>query len=498
MKGIKKILAVMVAMVMTLGLAATNVFAASPFDPADTVDVTISGIKDGDQVTFYKLGTPSVDTNNQMTITWVDDAVKNLVENASDEGFNYEPTSELQAGIAGLIANETIKLADLDKTVSGVATDTTVTTALAPGYYLALVRQGAASGEDGDKIIYQNMLVNAVPQADSQTGTWKVHDDVTATVKKATETLTKTQFNGTDYTMETVDGYKFGDYVPFKIVTNIPSYPSNSKVATFVITDTPAGLRIVKDSTHPVTVKIAGVEVSENTNTFTVTVVDGKLTIEFTKAYILANPNAAVEVTYSAELLGNDNEIAVDTTNNTAKIKYNNNPDEETYQEPETTVEQKTYNFTLLKYEDGDSAKSPLVGASFSLWTSGTEGSKVALIADHTADGKEVYRPIKDGETADEYIVATDGTATVIGLDAGTYYIQEDIAPAGYTRLDGRMNVTVSATTSVAGIDVEIPNTPGTELPETGGIGTTIFYAIGSILVVGAGVLLISKKRMFN
>ena len=39
-------------------------------------------------------------------------------------------------------------------------------------------------------------------------------------------------------------------------------------------------------------------------------------------------------------------------------------------------------------------------------------------------------------------------------------------------------------------------NTKGTELPSTGGIGTTIFYTLGGILILGAGVLLVSRKRM--
>lgn len=45
-------------------------------------------------------------------------------------------------------------------------------------------------------------------------------------------------------------------------------------------------------------------------------------------------------------------------------------------------------------------------------------------------------------------------------------------------------------------LHIDIVNNSGATLPETGGIGTTIFYAAGALLVVGAGVLLVTKKRM--
>ena len=45
-------------------------------------------------------------------------------------------------------------------------------------------------------------------------------------------------------------------------------------------------------------------------------------------------------------------------------------------------------------------------------------------------------------------------------------------------------------------MEINVVNNSGATLPETGGIGTTIFYAAGALLVVGAGVLLVTKKRM--
>ena len=101
--------------------------------------------------------------------------------------------------------------------------------------------------------------------------------------------------------------------------------------------------------------------------------------------------------------------------------------------------------------------------------------------------------------------VTTDATGkfTIAGLDADTYYLTETAAPAGYNKLAGPVTVVigengvVNATTEASqGVDeVKVLNQTGTELPSTGGIGTTIFYVVGGVLVVGAVALLIVRRR---
>lgn len=103
-----------------------------------------------------------------------------------------------------------------------------------------------------------------------------------------------------------------------------------------------------------------------------------------------------------------------------------------------------------------------------------------------------------------------NGTFTISGLDAGTYYLEEIKAPAGYNMLKEPIEIVITAsidqTTGVGTAtvtynrtstgDVKVENQTGTELPSTGGIGTTIFYIVGSLLAVGAVILLVTKKRM--
>lgn len=96
----------------------------------------------------------------------------------------------------------------------------------------------------------------------------------------------------------------------------------------------------------------------------------------------------------------------------------------------------------------------------------------------------------------------SDGAANFVGLKDGTYYLEETEAPAGYNRLKDPVTVKIngenateanpSALTHTEGV----ANNTGTELPSTGGMGTTVFYVIGSILVLAAVVLLVTKKRM--
>ena len=96
----------------------------------------------------------------------------------------------------------------------------------------------------------------------------------------------------------------------------------------------------------------------------------------------------------------------------------------------------------------------------------------------------------------------------------GTYYLQEIKAPDGYNTLDKPVKVEITATYDDNGnittnatpneqnnhyeVTSTITNNKGTVLPSTGGIGTTIFYVVGGLLMVGAAILLITKKRMHN
>lgn len=115
---------------------------------------------------------------------------------------------------------------------------------------------------------------------------------------------------------------------------------------------------------------------------------------------------------------------------------------------------------------------------------------------------------IKEGTVSFNGAVGEDGVLRFEGLKSGTYTITELKAPDGYNILDDEMEITITfdettgefkyedAADSDGVARVTIVNQVGTELPSTGGIGTTLFYVFGGILLLGAVVLLVTKKRM--
>jgi len=103
------------------------------------------------------------------------------------------------------------------------------------------------------------------------------------------------------------------------------------------------------------------------------------------------------------------------------------------------------------------------------------------------------------------YVVDPAGTVTEVesdanglikiqGLNTETYVLTETDAPDGYNLLEGTKDLVVTAGTNA--IELTVENETGTVLPSTGGIGTKLFYVVGAILVIGAGVVLVARKRV--
>lgn len=216
--------------------------------------------------------------------------------------------------------------------------------------------------------------------------------------------------------------------------------------------------------------------------------------IRFTNDYLSTiTADTDIVVTYTAVL----NKNADATNKNDTVLDYGNGSHSEW---DETTT--KTFMFDIIKTK---SNMEVLNGAKFELYDAQTGGNKIALVK--VADG--VYRVATAAEKNAEGFtsaVIEAGKATVMGLDAKTYWLQETEAPAGYNKLADRVKVEIKGanlTTTMEGNvwhkgngGVQITNKAGTELPSTGGMGTTIFYVLGSALVLGAVVLLVTKKRM--
>lgn len=153
---------------------------------------------------------------------------------------------------------------------------------------------------------------------------------------------------------------------------------------------------------------------------------------------------------------------------------------------PVDTTKTKTYDFSIKKF---DGSKNPLAGAGFTL----TNSSNNVISLFEIKDGEYKVCEMEDcKEHTHTEIAVSDlnGMISIIGLDNDDYTIEETQVPQGYVKAKIVM-VTIPTQNAT-----EITNTLGESLPETGGIGTTIFYILGTILVLGAGVTLVTKRRM--
>lgn len=200
------------------------------------------------------------------------------------------------------------------------------------------------------------------------------------------------------------------------------------------------------------------------------------------------NPNDVIVVTYSA-VLNEKAVISTDANTNETWLNYGNDNDQETEKAHTDTY---AYKFDLVKTDSSDKV---LAGAEFKLYDAQTGGNEITLVK----ESEGVYRVDASGTATIEA-----GQVTIKGLDSGTYWLEETKAPEGFNKLAERVKVeikganldaTVTGNTWTAG-GVHVVNNTGTELPSTGGMGTTVFYVLGSILVIGAAVLLITRRRM--
>ena len=215
------------------------------------------------------------------------------------------------------------------------------------------------------------------------------------------------------------------------------------------------------------------------------------------------NVGKEIKVIYTATV--NANAVAAVEENNVT-LKYNNNPKELTEFTTTPPDIEKVYSTKIIidKYDaKNDSVK--LAGAEFVLQNA--EGKYYATASNATiaTDAKDQWNVVWKENKDDAANVVTDenGVAEFLGLAVGTYKLIETKAPEGYNLLTEEVSVIIpTAANDEDPTNVElvqtaaVANNSGTLLPGTGGIGTTMFYVIGGILVLVAMVLLVIKGRM--
>ena len=162
------------------------------------------------------------------------------------------------------------------------------------------------------------------------------------------------------------------------------------------------------------------------------------------------------------------------------------------------TTQTYTFGIDIVKT---DSQNNLIDGAEFKVYDAATDGNEIGVVL---MDDGVTYRRARADETGVP-IVVKDGKVRVVGFDNGTYYLEETTAPDGYNKLttrqkfiisDANLDATFNDGVYSTGSGVHVVNKSGSMLPETGGMGTTLFITFGLLAVLGTGVLLVTKKRM--
>ncbi len=360
-------------------------------------------------------------------------------------------------------------------------------------------------------------------------------------------TYTDTNGTQTDANYNDVADYCMGDAVSFKLYGTIPStIDSYTNGYKYVFHDTLAS-QFTPPLESDVTVKIDGVAAVGAV----VDVTGNEITVTFDniKKGNTVKATSIVTVEYDA-VLNQNAYIGQPGQQNVVDLEYSNNPEWDGTGTPTTdfTPEDKVIVFTYeLDTTKQDAAtQKKLAGAKFKLANALTGGNYAKLTPVFANEGDTTTDTYKfngwDTEgTGTEITTLESGVFKIQGLDEGTYYMEETEAPDTYNKIADRIALTITANTldgavvtdpvenrqawngvaesalnklelSVGGATASgntdgttygvvahtVNNSKGTSLPSTGGIGTTIFYVGGGILAVGAGVLLVSKKRMSN
>lgn len=207
-------------------------------------------------------------------------------------------------------------------------------------------------------------------------------------------------------------------------------------------------------------------------------------TITFDNEFIAKQPrNTKIVVKYTATL--NENATIEGTGNtNETNLKYDNGTTET------KTTTTYTYKFNLKKT---DADEKEIEGAEFKLYK---DNKEILVVLENEADS--IYRVAVGNEAG---VTIKVGHATIKGLDAGTYYLEEVVSPEGYNKLTSKQEVEVKGKNNDNSFhvnNISVVNYTGSLLPETGGIGTMLFITFGLILILGFGLLLVTKLRAYK
>ena len=499
MKTIKRSIALVLAMILTLAMSVT-VFAAPNADQ-NTFSLTLNKAVKGHTYEAYQIlsGDLSADKATLSNIKWGEgikaegqtalggDAA-GYAKKLADMGNNSKELKEQAQIIGANLASASGSVTVTDPDAKNVISN------LKPGYYLIKDKDDSLQGQES----YTEFILH-------------VTDDVDANVKADVPSVEKKVKDTNDTTGETTGwqdsaDYDIGDDVPFQLTATLANNIESYKTYSLKFNDT---LSKGLDYNNDAVIKLGDKDV---TSYFTPSYDAKAKTLTFTCDNILAfgaKNSDKIVVEYTAKL--NENAVIGAAGNpNTVGLEFSNNPNNggegDRGKTPEDKVIVFTYKLTVNKV---DKDNKPLTGAEFSLF------KKVKV------DGKDELQLVEVKK-----ILSTNAEGTVFGftgLDDGTYVLRETKTPDGYNSIEDQTftiyakhdeNSDDPKLTALTGdvasgsiinlgvmlekgeLSTDVVNNKGSVLPSTGGAGRVAIYVIGAILVLGGGIVLVTKKRV--
>lgn len=481
MKLIKKIAAIMFAFMMVVSMSC-NVKADEGTSTDTTGTLTINYVKENQTYKLYKILDLESFSGQNYSYKVAEGWEKFF---STGEGKNYininennyaEWNATKDDATYRVFAQKALEYANNTETITPVKTYTTSTgqttiteTGLALGYYLLDSSVGTLCS-----------LSSSQP-------------NVTIDEKNDVPSVQKSFADG-----ETKNNANIGDIITFNTVVNVKkgaqSYVLHDKMS--------AGLKLNKklnaDNDKPVLITKDNHEKLIYGTDYTFTETTDGFTIDFSEAFLkrFEDKEYALIVMYSATLT---EEAVIGGTGNTNETYLKYGVSSESNHSTTTTY---TFGIPVLKYTGIE--KTPLAGAKFKLYTDSNCNDESTALKFSLNNNNKYRYDSTNGKTVLTSLETT-GRIDIEGLEAGTYYLKEIEAPKGYNLLanavevqitqDGKVMVKKGANLEEV-TEVEVENKTGTVLPSTGGAGTTMIYLIGGALVLGSGVVLVTKRRV--
>lgn len=485
-RNLKKIASLLLAVVMVLAMTFTTL-------AEETGSITINGISAGNTYSIYKLfDLESYDTTS---------GAYSYKVNAAWTGFFATETAKEYITIddQGYV---TWKASEDDDTVAAFAKKAL---AYAEANDIAPVKSSATSGDfvtettgDGKSSGKFQGLDLGYYLIDSTMGALcgltTTNPDASINAKNAAPTIDKQVQEDSTEQWGDSNTADIGQTVKFRVTINVhagaQNYVLHDKMSKGLTFEKVTKVDLVVPGAANSTTTIG----TENYEVITTGLTDGcTFEVEFTDEFCDSLKSNDKVIVYYEAMLNRNAVVAGDGNPNEAKLEFG-----EDHTTTEDTTTTRTFGIDLVKT---DSQNKLIDGAQFKIYDAAEVGNEVTVVL---MDDNVTYRKARADETG-VAIVVNSGKVRINGLDNGTYYLEEVVTPQGYNKLasrqkfiisDGNLDAVFNGDTFSTGSGVHVVNKSGTMLPETGGIGTTIFYILGGLLVFGAVVLMVTKKRM--